>query len=101
MIYEVEYQYDEGVLPEERSVTVCQLHAEADLWASRYKLANAAYNLARELSDELEKWDCNYSRLIDAREKAERWKRAVDKIKSKYEQSKAAYENYFTELKVH
>lgn len=101
MIYKVEYQYDEGMLPEERSVTVCQLHAEMDLWATRYKLAKAAYELASELSDELEKWDCNYSRLVDAREKAERWERAVEKIKAKYEKAKAAYENYFTELKVH
>lgn len=101
MIYEVEYQYDEGMLPEENSVNVCQLHAEMDLLATRYNLAKATYNLARELSDELEKWNCNYSRLVDAREKAEKWERAVEKIKSKYEKVKTAYENYFTELKVH
>lgn len=101
MIYEVEYQYDEGMLPEERSVTVCQLHAEYDLWATRYKLAKAACDLSRELADELEKWDCNYSRLVDTREKARKWECAVDKIKAKYEKAKAAYENYFTELKVH
>lgn len=64
-------------------------------------MAKEACHLARELSDELEKWDCNYSRLVDAREKTERWERAVDKIKSKYEKAKAAYENYLTELKVH
>ena len=69
MIYEVDYQYDEGMLPEENSVNICQLHAEMDLWATRYKLAKAAYDLARELADELEKWNCNYSRLVDAREK--------------------------------
>lgn len=28
MIYEVEYQYDEGMLHEERSVTICQLRAD-------------------------------------------------------------------------
>ena len=69
MIYEVDYQYDEGMLPEENSVNICQLHAEMDLWATRYNLAKEACHLARELSDELEKWDCNYSRLVDAREK--------------------------------
>lgn len=53
MIYEVEYQYDEGMLPEERSVTVCQLHAEMDLWATRYKLAKSACDLARELAVKL------------------------------------------------
>ena len=31
MIYEVDYQYDEGMLPEENSVNICQLHAEMDL----------------------------------------------------------------------
>ena len=101
MIYKVEYQYDEGMLPEENSVNACQLHAEMDLWATRYKLAKAVYDLARELADELEKWNCNYSRLVDAREKTEKWKRAVGKIKAKYEKAKVAYENFFTELKVH
>lgn len=101
MIYKVEYQYDEGMLPEENSVNICQLHAEMDLWATRYKLAKSACDLASELADELEKWNCNYSRLVDAREKAEKWERAVEKIKSKYEKVKTAYENYFTELKVH
>lgn len=101
MIYEVEYQYDEGMLPEERSVTLCQLHAEYDLWATRYKLAKAACNLARELADEIEKWDYSVSRLSEDTHKARKWERAVEKIKAKYEQAKAAYENYFTELKVH
>lgn len=101
MIYKVEYQYDEGMLPDENSVNVCQLHAEMDLWATRYKLAKEACHLARELKDELEKWDCSLSRFADVCEKAERWERAVNKIKAKYEKAKAAYENYFTELKVH
>lgn len=101
MIYEVEYQYDEGMLPEERSVTVCQLHAEMDLWATRYKLAKAACDLARELADEIEKWDYSVSRLSENSHKARKWERAVEKIKAKYEKAKAAYENYFTELKVH
>ena len=43
MIYEVEYQYDECMLPEENSVNICQLHAEMDLWATQCKLAKAAY----------------------------------------------------------
>ena len=47
MIYEVEYQYDECMLPEENSVNICQLHAEMDLWATRCKLTKAAYDLAR------------------------------------------------------
>ena len=94
MIYEVEYQYDEGVVPEERSVTVCQLHAEMDLWASRYKISYAAYDLACELSDELEKWDCSYSRRTEVREKAERWERAVNKIKAKYLAAEQTYKQY-------
>ena len=84
MIYEVAYQYDEGELPVEHSVKVCQLRAEMDLWAARYKMAYAAYDLACELYDELEKWDTSYSRRAAVREKAERWERAVDKIKAKY-----------------
>lgn len=85
MIYEVEYQYDEGVLPDERSVIACQWHAEMDLWATRYKMASAAYDLACDLGDELEKWDVSYERRAAVREKAERWERAVDKIKAKYQ----------------
>lgn len=94
MIYEVEYQYDEGVVPEERSVTACQLHAEMDLWATRYKMAYAAYDLACELGDELEKWDASYSRRAEVREKAMRWERAVDKIKAKYLAAEAAFKQY-------
>lgn len=94
MIYEVEYQYDEGVVPEERSVTACQLHAEMDLWASRYKMSYAAYDLACELADELEKWDSSYSRRAAVREKALRWERAVDKIKAKYLAAEQAYKQY-------
>lgn len=101
MIYEVEYQYDEGMLPEERSVTVCQLHAEYDLWATRYKLAKEAHKLARDLSEEIEKWDYSVSHLSEVNARAIRWYNAVEKIKAKYEKAKAAYENYFTELKVH
>lgn len=94
MIYEVEYQYDEGVVPEERSVTACQLHAEMDLWATRYKMAYAAYDLACELADELEKWDTSYSRRAEVREKAMRWERAVDKIKAKYLAAELAFKQY-------
>ena len=94
MIYEVEYQYDEGVVPEERSVTACQLHAEMDLWATRYKMAYAAYDLACELADELEKWDTSYSRRAEVREKAVRWERAVDKIKAKYLTAEQSYKQY-------
>lgn len=101
MIYEVEYQYDEGMLPEEDSVNVCQLHAEMDLWATRYKLAKEAHKLARDLSEEIEKWDYSVSRLSEVNARAIRWYNAVEKIKAKYEKAQAAYENYFTELKVH
>lgn len=94
MIYEVEYQYDEGVVPEERSVTACQLHAEMDLWATRYKMAYAAYDLACELADELEKWDTSYSRRAAVREKAMRWERAVEKIKAKYLAAEQTYKQY-------
>ena len=97
MIYEVAYQYDEGVLPDERSVTACQLHAELDLWTTRYKMAYAAYDLACELYDELEKWDTSYSRRAAIREKAERWERAVDKIKAKYLAAENAYKQYLVE----
>ena len=88
MIYEVEYEYDEGVVPEERSVTACQLHAEMDLWASRYKISYAAYNLACDLAD------CSYSRRAAVREKAIRWERAVEKIKAKYLAAEQAYKQY-------
>lgn len=101
MIYEVEYMYNEGVLPEENSVNVCQLHAEMDLWATRYKLAKEVHKLARDLSEEIEKWDYSVSRLSEVNERAIRWYNALEKIKAKYEKAKAAYENYFTELKVH
>lgn len=94
MIYEVEYEYDEGELPEERSMIACQLHAEMDLWASRYKISYAAYDLACELSDELEKWDCSYSRRAAVREKAVRWERAVEKIKAKYLAAEQTYKQY-------
>lgn len=89
------------MLPEENSVNVCQLHAECDLWATRYKLAKATFDLARELTDEIEKWDYSISRLSEVCERAQRWERAVAKIKAKYEKAKTVYENYFTELKVH
>ena len=88
MIYEVEYEYDEGVVPEERSVTACQLHAEMDLWASRYKLSYAAYDLACDLSD------CSYTRRAEVREKATRWERAVEKIKAKYLAAEQTYKQY-------
>lgn len=101
MIYEVEYQYDEGMLPEENSVNVCQLHAEMDLWATRYKLAKAAHALAESLVNEVEKYDYSKWWWDEVCERAWKWERAVDKIKAKYEQAKAAYENYLTELKVH
>lgn len=101
MIYEVEYMYNEGMLPEEDSVNVCQLHAEMDLWATRYKLAKAAHKLADSVVNEIEKLDYSVKQLDDAVETSVRWNRAVKKIKSKYEKVKAAYENYFTELKVH
>jgi hypothetical protein len=88
MIYEVEYEYDEGELPEERSVTACQLHAEMDLWASRYKLSYAAYDLACDLAD------YSYSHRAAVREKAIRWERAVEKIKAKYLSAENAYKQY-------
>lgn len=94
MIYEVEYQYDEGVVPEERSVTTCQLHAEMDLWATRYKMAYVAYDLACALIDELEKWDCGYFRRAEVRKKAMRWERAVEKIKAKYLAAEQTYKQY-------
>lgn len=101
MIYEVEYEYNEGTVPDERSVNLCQLHAEMDLWATRYKLSKVAYDFAHELADEIEKWDYSESRLSEVREKAQRWERAVEKNKEKYEQAKAAYENYLAELQKH
>ena len=100
MIYPFEFAYDEGMLPQEDSVNVCQLHAEMDLWATRYKLAKEAHKLARDLSEEIEKWDYCVSRLSEVNARAIRWYNAVEKIKSKYEKAKTAYENYFTELKV-
>jgi hypothetical protein len=102
MIYEVDYQYDEGMLPEENSVNICQLHAEMDLWATRYKLAKSSRRIASLLLDELIK---KYSGVVyyyqDALDRERKWEWAVEKIKSKYEKVKTAYENYFTELKVH
>lgn len=101
MIYEVDYQYDEGMLLEENSVNICQLHAEMDLWATRYKLAKEACHLANLLVDEIEKWNSGILHYQDALDRERKWEWAVEKIKSKYEKAKSAYENYFTELKVH
>lgn len=101
MIYNVAYKYDEGMLPQEDSVNVCQLHAEMDLWATRLNLAKSSKCIASLLLDELIK---KYSGVVyyyqDALDRERKWKWAVEKIKSKYEKAKAAYENYFTELKV-
>jgi hypothetical protein len=97
MIYEVEYQYDEGMLPDENSVNVCQLHAEMDLWASRYKLAKAALKLAVELRECAETY--RYGEFCCKREA--KWEKAVAAIEKKAKLAKEAYENYFTELKVH
>lgn len=100
MIYKVVYQYDEGMLPDADSVNVSQLHAEMDLWATRYNMAKIALKLADSVSNEIEKFDHSVNVLADAIEKVMRWNRAVNKIRAKYEKAKTDYENYFTELKV-
>ena len=92
MIYEVEYQYDEGMLPDENSVNICQFRAEMDLWATRYKMAKAAHKLAESVVNEIEKWDYSVNHLNDAIETSMRWNRAVKKINAKYEVTKATYE---------
>ena len=93
MLYEVTYQYDEGMLPEEHSVTVCQLHAELDLWATRLKMAKASYKLAESVVYEIEKWDYSIKHLDDATNRAMRWLKAVKQINAKYENVKNDYDN--------
>ena len=95
MLYEVEYQYDEGMLPEEHSVKVCQLHAELDLWATRLNMAKASHKLAESVVYEIEKWDCSIKHLDDATDRAMRWLKAVKKINAKYEKVKDVYANCF------
>ena len=101
MIYEVAYMYDEGYVPQEDSMRVAQLHAEMDLWATRLKMAKAAHALAESLVNEVEKYDYSKWWWDEVCERAWKWEHAVAKIKSKYEKAKIAYENYFTELKIH
>ena len=92
MLYKVAYQYDEGMLPEEHSVKVCQLHAELDLWTMRLKMAKASYKLAESVVYEIEKWDYSVKQLDAATDRAMRWLKAVQKINLKYEKVKDVYD---------
>ncbi len=96
MIYPFEFAYDEGMLPQENSVIAAQLHAEADLWATRLNLAKRAHKLAIEIGDCAE--TRNYGLFCIEREV--RWEKAVEAIEKKAKLAKEAYENYFTELQV-
>lgn len=102
MIYEVKYQKSVlGMLPDENSVNLSQMHAEMDLWNTRLNMAKEAKHLASLLVSEIEKWDYGVLHYQDALDLERKWVWAVDKIQSKYEKVKTAYENYFTEMKEH
>ena len=94
-MFEVTYQ-----LPEDDSMRVARLHAETNLWATRFKMAKAAHALAESLVNEVEKY--YYSRwwFDEVCERESKWERAVNKIEQKYLTVKTEYENYFTNLKI-
>lgn len=64
-------------------------------------MAKEAKHLASLLVSEIEKWDYGVLHYQDALDLERKWVWAVDKIQSKYEKVKTAYENYFTEMKEH
>lgn len=98
MIYEVKYQKSVlGMLPDENSVNLCQLHAEMDLWNTRLNMAKEAKHLASSLVSEIEKWDNGAQHYQDALDRERKWEWAVDKIQSKYEK----VEKHFIEMQTH